>query len=76
VKGYIPANRNSIVLIISGNNSHDLLARAGKEELAVEIVREAVRSMGIDIPAPQPINRARDASDAAVEPEVNSTRRH
>lgn len=54
MKGYMPAVRNAILLIIAGKTSRDLLDRNGKEELADEIQREAVRPMGIDIPKPPP----------------------
>ena len=37
----------------------DLLGRAGKEELAEEIMREAVRPMGIEILAPEPVTHGR-----------------
>ena len=52
MKGYMPAIRNTILLIIAGKTSRDLLDRHGKVDLADEIQREAVRPMGIDIPVP------------------------
>ena len=51
-KAYMPAIRNAILLIIAGKTSRDLLDRSGKELLASEIQREAVRPMGIEIGAP------------------------
>ena len=55
MKAYMPAIRNAILMILAHKNSHELLERSGKEQLAEEIMREAVRPMGIDIRAPDPI---------------------
>ena len=49
MKLYMPAIRNSILMILAHKTSQDLLDRAGKEALAAEIMREAVRPMGIEI---------------------------
>jgi len=49
MKLYMPAIRNSILMILAHKSSAELLARAGKEALAAEIMREAVRPMGIEI---------------------------
>ncbi|HEX7440140.1 MAG TPA: flagellar basal body-associated FliL family protein [Caldimonas sp.] len=53
MKAYMPAIRNSILMILAHKTSRELLERAGKEQLADEIMRETVRPMGIDIPAPE-----------------------
>ncbi len=58
VKSYMPAVRNAILLILAQKTSRELLGRAGKEELAEEILREAVRPMGIEIAAPEPVTPA------------------
>ena len=58
VKAYMPAVRNAILLILAQKCSRDLLGRSGKEELAEEIMREAVRPMGIEILAPVPVSAA------------------
>ena len=58
VKAYMPAVRNAILLILAQKSSRELLGRSGKEELAEEIMREAVRPMGIEILAPVPVNAA------------------
>ena len=52
MKAYMPAIRNSILMILAHKTSRELLERAGKEELADEILRETVRPMGIEIEAP------------------------
>ncbi len=49
MKLYMPAIRNAILMILAHKSSHELLERAGKEALAAEIMREAVRPMGIEI---------------------------
>lgn len=61
IRGYMPAVRNAILLILASKTSKDLADRAGKEQLAEEIAREAVRPMGIDIAAPQPVVEAASA---------------
>ena len=58
MKGYMPAVRNTILMIIAHKTSRELLGRAGKEELADEIMREAVRPMGIEIATPEPVTAA------------------
>ena len=52
MKAYMPAIRNAILMILAHKNARELLEREGKQQLAEEIQREAVRPMGIDIPAP------------------------
>ena len=64
MKAYMPAVRNAILLVITRKTSKELLEPMGKEMLADEIMREAVRPMGIDIAAPMPVTMA-SASGAA-----------
>lgn len=49
MKGYMPSIRNAILLILAHKSSAELLELAGKQALAAEIMREAVRPMGIEI---------------------------
>jgi flagellar FliL protein len=49
MKAYMPSIRNSILMILAHKTSAELLERSGKEALAQEIMREAVRPMGIEI---------------------------
>jgi flagellar protein FliL len=49
LKLYMPAIRNGVLLILSHKTSTELLERAGKEKLAREIMREAVRPLGIEV---------------------------
>jgi flagellar FliL protein len=58
IKAYMPAIRNAILLILANKSSKELLSREGKEQLAQEIMREAVRPMGIELAAPEPITPA------------------
>ena len=59
LKAYMPAIRNSILLILAQKASTDLLDRAGKEALAGQIQREAARVMGIDVEEPEaPVAKA------------------
>jgi flagellar FliL protein len=57
MKGFMPAIRNSILMILAHKTSQELLDRAGKEQLADEIMREIVRPMGIRIDPPRPIGQ-------------------
>ena len=66
VKAYMPAVRNAILLVLAQKSSRDLLGRSGKEDLADEIMREAVRPMGIDIPAPEPVSGTAAQDEAPV----------
>ncbi len=58
IKAYMPAIRNAILLILANKTSKELLNREGKEQLAQEIMREAVRPMGIELATPEPITPA------------------
>lgn len=49
IKAYMPAIRNGILLVLAHKTSQELLTRAGKEKLADEIMREAVRPLGIEL---------------------------
>ena len=62
MKAYMPSIRNAILLVLANKTSRELIDRAGKEQLAQEILREAVRPMGIEIAAPEPIGTAPAAS--------------
>ena len=52
MKNYMPAVRNAILMILAHKTSQQLLDREGKEALAEEIMREAVRPMGIEVDPP------------------------
>lgn len=60
MKAYMPAIRNSILMILAHKTSTELLERSGKEALAAEIMREAVRPMGIEIDPEEPEDDAAD----------------
>ncbi|WP_343639220.1 flagellar basal body-associated FliL family protein [Roseateles sp.] len=49
LKAYMPAIRNNVLLVLSHKTSAELLTVEGKEKLAREIRREAVRPMGIEL---------------------------
>jgi len=70
VKAYMPSVRNAILLILAQKSSKDLLGRTGTEELAEEIMREAVRPMGIEIVAPEPVTPAASGSDKTAQDEA------
>jgi flagellar FliL protein len=66
VKSYMPAVRNAILLVLAHKTARDLLGRAGKEDLAEEVMREAVRPMGIQIAVPDPVTPAPVAVPASA----------
>jgi flagellar protein FliL len=72
LRAYMPAIRNSILLILAHKTSAELLGREGKEQLAAEIQRETVRPMGIetdDAPAkPSTAKADADADESDGEP--------
>jgi len=49
LKAYMPAIRNGILMVIAHKSSAELLTRAGKEKLALEVMRESVRPLGIEL---------------------------
>jgi flagellar FliL protein len=49
LKAYMPAIRSNVLMLLSQKTSTELHERAGKEQLAMEIMREAVRPLGIDL---------------------------
>lgn len=51
MKGYMPAIRNAILMILAHKTSTELLQRDGKDKLAEEVMRESVRPLGIEIDA-------------------------
>jgi len=53
IKTYMPAIRNSVLMILSHKTSDQLLSQEGKEKLAEEIRRDAARAMGYDIDDPE-----------------------
>jgi flagellar protein FliL len=52
IKNYMPAIRSNILLVLAQKTSKELLEREGKQVLAAEIVREAVRPLGYDLSKP------------------------
>jgi flagellar protein FliL len=49
LKLYMPAIRNGVLMVLSHKTAKELADRAGKEQLADEIMKEAVRPLGIDL---------------------------
>lgn len=52
MKGYMPAIRNAVLLILAHKSADDILSAEGKQKLAEEIRREAARAMGYEIEDP------------------------
>ena len=53
MKGYMPALRNGVLMLLAHKTSRELLDRAGKEQLAAEIQREAARAVGLEVEEPE-----------------------
>jgi flagellar FliL protein len=49
LKIYMPAIRNGILMVLADKSSKELLSRDGKQRLAAEIMRAAVRPLGIEL---------------------------
>ena len=60
----MPAIRNTILMVLAHKTSTELLDRDGKEKLAAEIMREAVRPLGIEIATPEPVTKRRRDAEA------------
>ena len=54
MKAFMPALRNGVLMLLAHKTSRELLDRAGKEQLAVEIQREAARAVGLEVADPEP----------------------
>lgn len=50
IKAYMPAIRNNILLLLAHKTAAELMEPEGKEELAREVRREALRPMGYELP--------------------------
>jgi flagellar FliL protein len=49
IKAYLPAIRNNILLLLAHKSSADLQGGEGKEKLAKQIRREALKAMGEEV---------------------------
>ena len=65
MKAFMPAIRNGVLMILSHKTSRELLDRAGKEQLADEILRDASRTMGIEVEEPEVDDAKPAATDKA-----------
>ena len=76
IKSYMPAIRNNVLLLLAHKASADLASAEGKEQLAREIRREALRAMGEDVsddeaaaasaPRARKKKRAEDTADMPI----------
>ena len=77
IKNYLPAIRNNILLLLAHKSSADLAGGDGKELLAKQIRREALKAMGEEVPdeddeaaasAPAKKKKKKKAEDAEASP--------
>ena len=71
LKLYMPAIRNGILMILAHKTSAELLERAGKEMLALQVQREAARTMGIEVAEPEAVTEAKPAEPPAAKEEAD-----
>lgn len=84
LKAYMPAIRNGILMVLAHKTSTELLERSGKVALAGEIMREAVRPLGIELddPAPPALEKTAEGEEDAPKkkprkkPAVHNPLRH
>jgi flagellar protein FliL len=62
----MPAIRNGILMILAHKTSAELLERSGKEMLAMQVQREAARTMGIEVADPEAVTEAAPADKPAA----------
>lgn len=76
MKTYMPAIRNGVLMILAHKSSAELLERAGKEKLAMEIQREAVRPLGIEVDAEEePAAKATSSGDEETDAKPKKKRK-
>jgi flagellar protein FliL len=77
LKAYMPAIRNGILMVLAHKTSTELLERSGKVALAGEIMREAVRPLGIELeaPEPEPAKAAKAGEDDEVAPKKKAKKK-
>lgn len=66
MKAFMPAIRNGILLVLADKKSEELAAREGKEKLAAEILREAVRPLGIETKLPSPVTEKAERGEKSA----------
>ena len=64
IKAYLPAIRNNILLLLAHKSSADLAGSEGKEKLAKQIRREALKAMGEEVDEDDDDEDAAPAADA------------
>jgi flagellar FliL protein len=70
MKLFMPAIRNGILMILAHKSSKELLDRTGKELLAAEILRDASRTMGIEVDEPELVAVKKTEGEEVVDDEV------
>jgi len=76
IKAYMPAIRNGVLMVLASKTSQELLSRKGKEKLADEIMREAVRPLGIELANADEDEGKGGKADAGKTPIEDSPVRH
>lgn len=71
LRTYMPSIRSSVLLLVSQHTTDELLTREGKEKLAVDIRREALRPLGFteQKPAKRRVRRDPEGEDDEVVPQ-------
>jgi flagellar FliL protein len=73
IKAFMPAIRNNILMVLAHKTSAELLQREGKQQLAAEIRREAMRPLGVEMPtAPADAGTPDDAPARKARPRATA----
>jgi flagellar FliL protein len=76
IKAYMPAIRNGVLMVLASKTSQELLTRKGKEKLADEIMREAVRPLGIELASGDDDDAKGEKAEGGKTPIEDSPVRH
>lgn len=52
VKAFMPVIRNNILMVLAHKTAAEMLEREGKAKLTAEVLRETLRALGVEPPAP------------------------
>ncbi len=75
IKTYLPAIRNNILLLLAHKSSADLAGGDGKELLAKQIRREALKAMGEEVDDEDDDDSAAASDDAASAPKAHKKKK-
>lgn len=66
IKAHMPSIRSAVLLTVARHTAEELLLAEGKEALAMEIMREVGRPLGIDLDQPRSVAVPQEGASAAA----------